>query len=630
MAGTTSIPGLGSGLDISGLIESLVGIEKTQQTAIKNKVTAHQTTLSVYQSLNTKIASIKTASSDLNIALDWKVNKATSSDASVTATADSSALGGSFSFVVKSLAQAQVAASYGTVASTDTVVGTGSLLLGQTGALGIKNITGAGLSTGSHTIEVSQASAGASLSGSVLGNSITLNGTETLNVNIDGVAQSLTLTAGTYDQASLAKMITTVSGGKLDATVNADKSLKLTTTHEGSAASLQITGGSGLSALGLTAGGTVNGTNGVVKVDGVSNTVTSVKPDGSNSVVLNGSAGTITATFGGGLRVGTSTVKNIDLGDGKLSTVVSAINAANVGVTAGAIQVAPNQYKLQLQSTATGSAGAIGTNFNAFAGTLGSIDTVTAAQDAVLQVGSGASAYEIKSSSNTVKGAMPGVTLNLSAADPTKTITVNVSGDASALADKVEKMVKAVNDVLSYIKSNSAYNAETKKGGPLLGNSTARTLQQQVMSAMSNIVSGADLKSMGAVGMKVAEDGTISFDKTKFTTAYQENPNAVAGLFVEGGLSGTWTGTMPGIAERVLDVATKAVDAVTGSITAVIKGENSTIADLNKQISAWDLRLENYRNRLTKQFTAMDVAVSQYNSMSSWLSGQIAGLPGSS
>lgn len=630
MSGGVSIPGLGSGMDISGLIDSLVSLEKTQQKALSTKVTAHKSTVSVYQALNTRFSAIKSATQDLNIPLDWRLNKATSSDSSVTASAGADAISGSFSFVVKKLAQAQVSASFGTVSSTDTVIGSGSLLLGQTGSIGLSNITGSGLASGAHTLKVTQASSGASVSGTPVADSITLNGTETLSVSIDGSPHTFTLTSGTYTQQSLAAMISDVSGGMLDASVNADKSLKLTTTHEGSVASLQVTGGSGLGSLGLVAGGATFGTDGVIEVDGVANTVSDIRPDGTNSVVLNGSAGTVTTSFGGGMRVGTSTVKNISLGDGKLSTVVSNINAAGAGVTAGAVQVGPGQYKLQLQSTATGTAGAIGTDFSAFSGVLGSMQTVTAAQDAVLRVGTGSNAYEITSSSNSVSGAMPGVTLNLSSADPTKTITVNVTGDAAGLADKVETMVKAVNDVLSFIKTNSAYNADTKTGGPLLGNYTARNLQQQLMSAMTSAVPGASLSAMGNVGMKVAQDGTISFDKAKFTSAYQSDPQAVVGLFVEGGLNGPSTGNLPGIVERVLKVATSAVDSVTGAITTSIKGENSSIDDLNKQIDAWDLRIEKYRARLQSQFSAMDTAIAQYNNMASWLSGQISGLASNS
>ena len=44
----------------------------------------------------------------------------------------------------------------------------------------------------------------------------------------------------------------------------------------------------------------------------------------------------------------------VDLGTGSLANVVSAINKANAGVTAGAVQVAAGQYRLQLTATDTG------------------------------------------------------------------------------------------------------------------------------------------------------------------------------------------------------------------------------------------------------------------------------------
>jgi len=340
-------------------------------------------------------------------------------------------------------------------------------------------------------------------------------------------------------------------------------------------------------------------------------------------VVLNGSTGTVNASFNGGLRVGSADYKSIDLGDGKLSTVVTAINAANMGVTASAIQVSPGAYKLQLQSSVTGSAGRVSADLGSLS-SLGTFNAVTDASDATLVVGSGAGAYTITSSSNTVSNVLPGVTLTLGKADPTTTVTVGVGGDVDSLANKVLSMVNSVNDALKYIKDNSNYDQKTGASGYLLGNSTAHRLQQQVFSAMSGSVGSS--MSLSTLGISVNQDGTFAFDTAKFKSAYATDPNAVANTFVEGGTAGSTTNLNPGIAERVAAIAKGATDSIDGSITTAIKGENTTIADLQKQIDSWDIRLAQRRQTMVTQFAAMDTAVANFKSQGNWLSGQISGL----
>ncbi len=625
---TVSSLGIGSGLDLQSLLDGLMRIETAQQNALRTKVTVNQNKVTQYQALNTKMLAVKSAGEALNLGSYWKINKATSSDSSVIATADSTALPGSLAFTVASLATANVRASFGSVASTDTVVGTGSMLVGKGGALGIAGLSGSGLALGTHTLEVTQASSGAGVSGTPLANSITLNGTETIDVSVNGTPRTFTLTAGTYNQQSLASMLDTVSGGQIDASVNSNKSLRLTTTREGSASSIQVTGGTGLAALGLSAGAAVNGTDGIIKVDGVFNTVTDIRPDGSNTAVLNSSAGTVATTFSSGLRVGSSTVKNIDLGDGKLSTVVTAINNASTGVTAAAVQVAPGQFKLQMQSGTTGTVGAISADFSAFSSTLGDLDTATAATDAKIQVGTGVSAYTVTSSSNAVTGMLPGVTLKLTTANPSNIINVTVGGDADALADKVSAMITAANDANAYIKSNSKYDVQSKSAGPLLSNSTAQRLARDLFSNTVNPVTGSTLGASN-VGIKTDQSGVITFDKEAFKAAYATNPAGVAALFVEGGTTGITTGTNPGIAERLLAAARGATDTTTGSLTTSIAGVNKTIADLNNQIDDWDVRLAARQKTLKRQFSSLDTAIAGFKSQQARLTGQIGGLAAS-
>ena len=161
---------------------------------------------------------------------------------------------------------------------------------------------------------------------------------------------------------------------------------------------------------------------------------------------------------------------NIDLGDGQALDARRQHQCSDAGITAAAVQVGTNQYKLQLQSTTTGSAGHISTNFDAFDNTLGKIQTVACGTRRQLQIGTGANAYTItSSSSNTVSNVLPGVTVNATSADPNKTITVNIRGDVTGLEAKVQTLVNAVNDALSYITNELQLRHEHKTRGCAAG-----------------------------------------------------------------------------------------------------------------------------------------------------------------
>ncbi len=50
-------------------------------------------------------------------------------------------------------------------------------------------------------------------------------------------------------------------------------------------------------------------------------------------------------------------------------------------------------------------------------------------------------------------------------------------------------------------------------------------------------------------------------------------------------------------------------------------------ADIKNRIEAWDLRLTKRKETLTRQFTAMETALSSLRNQSTWLAGQINSLP---
>ena len=531
-----SVDGLVSGLSTSDLISQLMQIEKQPQVAMQNKVASLNTRISALQSLNSKWAAIGDAAKAISTAAKWSMWKATSSQPTIAGvTTSDAAVGGSLTFTVNQLATAGAVIGSGTFSSLTANVASGPILVGKGGAAyGVSTVLGSGLTAGNHSITVTQASAGATVTGTALAASTTIaNGSNTLNVNVDGVAQSYTIASGTYTQSQLAAAVQTASGGALAASVDNSGRLVLSTTKEGSAHSLQITGGNALGSLGLAAGSAVTGTDGILKADnGATVTMTDVQA-GASATLTSDLGGTMTVKLGSnGLNVGTFTMNNVAVGDGSLGSVVGAINTSGTGVTASAVQVSPGNYKLQLSSNATGASNGVNIDAAAFTG-VGSLTTLVAATDAQITVGSGAGAYTVSSSTNAVSTLLPGVTINLLKADPATPVNVTLNADGDGLADKVQKLVDAANAAVGEIQDDTAYDATAKKAGILIGDPVVSNMQRRIAQAVTDAVSGGAFSSSAQVGINLNKDGTFTFDRAKFLSAYASDPTSVQKMFVQ-------------------------------------------------------------------------------------------------
>lgn len=125
---SVSVSGIGSGLDIKSLVDQLVAAERTPvETRLNTKEATVQARLSAYGMLKSALSSFQSTASGLADASAFLGLKATSSDSSVvSASASSSAIAGNYSIEVSTLATTHSIASKA-FTDTATVVGTGSL-----------------------------------------------------------------------------------------------------------------------------------------------------------------------------------------------------------------------------------------------------------------------------------------------------------------------------------------------------------------------------------------------------------------------------------------------------------------------------------------------------------------------
>jgi flagellar hook-associated protein 2 len=304
------------------------------------------------------------------------------------------------------------------------------------------------------------------------------------------------------------------------------------------------------------------------------------------------------------------TTVDLDTGDGSLQGLVRALNASGTGVKASTVRLDDGTYRLQVTSTATGAASDFAlTNLDG-SDLLGGA-TVTTGRDAELTIG----ADTVHSPTNTFTDIANGlsITLKPGAADGT-VVDLAVEQDAAAMTKSVKGIVDAINDALTKIDGLTAYNSTTKTSGPLAGDSAVRTVRNALLTS----IYPADGTSLADLGIQLDRYGKLTFDDEAFQEAYAADPAAVAARFT--------TGTVDGFAARVQTVAKGASDSIDGTVTTSIKGRNSDISRMQDSIDAWDARLALRQETLQRQFTALETALSQMNSQSSWLSGQLNSL----
>lgn len=246
----------------------------------------------------------------------------------------------------------------------------------------------------------------------------------------------------------------------------------------------------------------------------------------------------------------------IDPSNNTLSGVRDAINAAGIGVSATIINDGTSN-RLVVTAKDTGASNSIkitandddGANLDAAglsqlafnpaaaAGSGKNMAEVQMAQDAKLQI----DGIAISKSSNTITDVIEGMTLNLLKTNVGSPTTLTVARDTAGVKASVDAFVKAFNNVNQTLGNLSAYNAATKTGGILQGDSTTLSIQNRIRATLSTAVgcasgsygsSAADsFSSLSQIGIAFQKDGSLALDSTKLQTALDNNFDNIASLF---------------------------------------------------------------------------------------------------
>ncbi len=618
-----SIDGLITGLNTTQIISQLMALERAPQARLQQRQTEARTIETELRGMRSDMQAIRTMAADLRLGSGWDRLAATSSHESVSVSAGSGNVSGEISFVVQQTAAAHTIYSNETVASLDTVIASGSSLsYSGTNALGFDNLSASGFPDGPISFEVTQDSAAATISGTTPGYPVTFtNGNGNVTIRVAGVDHDLDIAAGTYnDAASLATAVgqaITAAGadGALAVSVGASNELVFSSVAEGSAVDLTTVGGNASAKLGMTNGATASGTDGIVVVDGVSNTITDT---GAGSTSLNGSGGTITADIVGPIRTGTATVENVGYGGGTLAEVVEAINnAGGLGYRAMAVNTGAG-YRLQVMAAETGASSSVDldtSQFSAFSG----FTTLVSGRDAQIEI-QGDNPYTITSSSNSFTDILPGVDVTVTQ-PTTGPVTVTVGEDNDAQADAIAEVVEAINKFLERADTATAANPGADPG-LLFGNSAVRRTRDAILQAVTAGVSSSTFEAVSMAGITVTREGRLEFDRSKFIEASETDRGELERLFVAP------TGdTDLGVLDRIVQAAEEATATGSGRLWSEAEATKSRIERWGDQIDAYETRFELREATLRRQYAALEVALGALSEQSNYLAGQLAGLP---
>lgn len=232
----------------------------------------------------------------------------------------------------------------------------------------------------------------------------------------------------------------------------------------------------------------------------------------------------------------------IDSSNNSLQGIRDAINAAHIGVTASVVNDGSGTpYRLALSSASSGASHSLRISVNGDATLQGLLSYDASGTQNLAQTAAAADAnltvdgVAVSSASNTVSGAIDGVTLTLAATGST---SVTVASDVSGAKSAIQAFVKSYNDFDKTLSDLTKFDTTgAGQSGPLIGDAAARTVQSRLRDALSNVLPGlasSSLPVLGSAGIAFQRDGTLAIDDGKLNAALG-NAGDLAALFTSVG-----------------------------------------------------------------------------------------------
>jgi flagellar hook-associated protein 2 len=297
------------------------------------------------------------------------------------------------------------------------------------------------------------------------------------------------------------------------------------------------------------------------------------------------------------LSDGTSTATvNVASGD-TLSAVAGKINSMGLGLSATVVTDSSGAY---LQIAAMGNGSVSVSSDPTFIMTRAGIAT-----NASLTV----DGIPISSATNTVAGAIAGLTLNLTGTTPASNpATLTVASDATQINQTLSTFVSDYNSALSRVNSQFTYSASSGSQGVLGSDGSVRSMQSVLEGIVAyNSPNGAPgsgaVQSLSDLGITVNNDGSLSLNASKLANA-MGNPEAVQSFF-----QGT---ALNGFAQQFSSDLGQFNDPATGAITKEIQNLTQRYSDLQAQVNDYESGyIASQQTVLTAMYSKAEVALQQ-------------------
>lgn len=579
------VGGLATGLDSKSLIDQLMAIESRPIQVMQQRRSRLQSQTDAFRDINSRLATLQDRAAELLNSTFLKARTVTSSAPTIaTATADTTALFASYLLNVTQLATATTATS---------AAG------GTNGAIG-KAITQTSTPMDQLNFATPVTAGTFSLMVNGVQKQITISSTDTLSTVFNAIktATNNDVTAslsGNRIVLSAQNSVTTLSAGAGGDTSNFLTVAKLNTAgYTGPGGTLSSTGNIGVSQLTAL----LTGTSG-------------------NDAQL---ATAVTATTSGSFKINGVTI-NYNTSTDALKDVIARINASSAGVTSSYDTV---NDKLVLSAKDTGSTAIalqdVSGNFLAATGLLAT-NSQTLGQNAQFSINGGTTQ---SGTSNTVANVIAGVTFQLLA---TGQSTVTVGQDVDKAVKAVKDFIDQFNSAIDLIDSDSSINVQ--RPTVLQGDLTLARIKDTLYRLLSSPADGltdapstltAIGISTGAVGSASGTTKHLVLDETKFRSIFQSNPDRVATI-----LNASSSGVSQGVMAKVNDYLLS-INSPTGVFQTNSEALSRQMKDIDAAIARMQQHLDQERDRLVRQFTALENSVAQIQSQQSALLAQLVRL----
>ena len=355
----------------------------------------------------------------------------------------------------------------------------------------------------------------------------------------------------------------------------------------------------------------------------------------SSAAIGSGAASTLTFNFG--TTSGTTFTSNgspsqsitINSTNNTLQGIASAINTANIGVTATIINdgSATTPYHLAITSNSTGLSNTLQINASDASiggilnydptGTMNMSQTV-AAQNANFTL----NGIPISSTSNTVASAIQGVSLTLTGTT-TSPATLAIAPNTQGVTTDINSFVSAYNTLWKELTKDSAYGSTATSGGTataagsLSGNGTVHALMDQMQSVLDTATTpatGGSLQYLAQIGVAIQADGTLAVNSTTLSTALTNNFSDVNNLLTSA------TGALTNLNNWANTVLTPGTGLIPSATTAL----KSTITDQQDQITRMNAQLTVLQSQYIQQYTNLNTLLTSMDGTSTYLAQQFS------